>query len=214
MTKVRDSSKQEAISDFLNKNKKVEYGSCAEAHREFEKETGIKARYVYFNRFYRKIHPLASVKKKKKPVGPPPSVPKKPPKYKTLKSLKREIKYRQKQLKDNYELLDEQYVKCNNNDIIDQEEQKRLNLYNWLVDRDRKALINCYEKLVLYYETQFLDDIKAAEKEMHKEDKTLNYETYDIEEAAKLVREAKQNENKEFNKKEIKQIGQTIEEMF
>lgn len=199
---MKPKKKKDLIADFLQKNKtKFADIRCADAWKEFVHQHGDVA-YVYFNRAFREIFPNKKNKKKRRPAPRQPE--KKTSRYSELITLKNRTDYYARILRDNEQLLE---------DAIKDKDGKMIEYYRDIRDRDRRAMVMCYEEIIEYYESKKLSEvIKQAEEERKKIDEKKQYgDTASVlEEAAEKIKESSEewDDDREPDSNEIDQAAQ------
>lgn len=150
MTETSSEQKQkiEAIITFINTHQE-DFTRCADAHKAFMAENG-KVSYVHFNRKFRELLPHLKPVKKQRTLRPIVEAPAPPPKNRDLKEKKSTINAYYRMLRDSDESLQK---------AIDENNQEMIDHYRDIRDRDRRAIIDCYDDLILYYEGKFPEDI-------------------------------------------------------
>lgn len=158
MSKSND-QKVEFIIQFITEHRN-EFTRCADAWKAFMQKHG-KVSYVHFNRKFRELCPDLKPTKKVRNLRPKIAPPPPPPKNQDLKSKKREINYYHKILRDTENLLEAA--------INDGADKEKIEYYRDLRDRDRAAIVQCYEGLLDHYEKKIPDDIQEVETELYHE---------------------------------------------
>jgi hypothetical protein len=158
MSKSND-QKVEHIIQFITE-RQDEFTRCADAHKAYMAQHG-KVSYVHFNRKFRELCPHLKPTKKVRTLRPKLTAPEPPPKNKGLKDNKRRINYYHSILRDTEKLLETA--------IEENKDQERILFYRDLRDRDRAAMVKCYEELLDYYEQQIPTEIEEIEVQLHEE---------------------------------------------
>lgn len=151
--------KVEHIIQFITE-RKSEFTRCADAHKAFMAIHG-KVSYVHFNRKFRELCPELKPTKKIRTLRPSLKMPDPPPKNKELKDNKRRINYYHRILKNSEDLLE-----------IAQEEgqdKEKIDCYRDLRDRDRAAIVECYEELITFYEEKIIGDVEEVNFQLFEE---------------------------------------------
>lgn len=157
MSKSND-QKVEHIIQFITE-RKTEFKRCSDAHKAFMAIHG-NVSYVHFNRKFRELCPELKPTKKVRTLRPKMSMPEPPPKNKDLKDKKRVINYYHKVLRDTLSCLEK---------AIEDQDQEAIEFYRDLRDRDRAAIVECYEELLEHYETKIPDDVKEVNGQLLEE---------------------------------------------
>jgi len=158
-SKPSTDEKVKYIIQFITEHQN-DYTRCADAHKAFMAEHG-KVSYVHFNRKFRELCPHLKPKKKIRTLRPNTSTPEPAPKNQELKDKKQRIQYFHRVLRDS-EMLLSRSIEAN-------DDKESIDYYRDIRDRDRKAIVDCYEDLLSYYEEKIPDDIKEIETQLHTE---------------------------------------------